>query len=166
MKGNYTAADAPAIFGADNGRTVVEVESLDALKGMGAQFDGNSAMLNDEWSFADMNTLFSNNWIKRQATTAGGQRFTTLICGERTRNGNTKLAWFNLGSLTRQDVEREPIHPEWYNMGNDYNRIEKLAGRTFKVTTTKKNVKVAKWDNGVRVEGAHDVKEIPVVPVQ
>ena len=70
MKGNYTAADAPAIFGADNGRTVVEVESLDALKGMGAQFDGNSAMLNDEWSFADMNTLFSNNWIKRQATTA------------------------------------------------------------------------------------------------
>ena len=51
-------------------------------------------------------------------------------------------------------------------MGNDYNRVEKLAGRTFKVTTTKKNVKVAKWDNGVRVEGAHDEKDIPVVPVQ
>ena len=165
MKGNYNASDAPAIFGADNGRTVVGIESLEDLKGMGAQFDGNSAMKDDEWSFADMNTLFANNWIKRQATTAGGQRFTTLICGERTRNGNTKLAWFNLGSLTRQNVDREPIHADWYNMGNDYTRIEKLAGRTFKVTKTVK-AKVAKWDNGVRVEGAFDEKDIPVVPVQ
>lgn len=165
MKRNYTAQETPAIFGADNGRTVVGIESLDDLKSMGAQFDGNSAMLNDEWSFADMNTLFANNWIKRQATVAGGTRYTTLVCGERTRNGSTRLAWFNLGSLTRQDVNREPVMPEWYNMGNDYTRIEHLAGRTFKVVKTETH-KMAKWEDGVRVEGAFDEKAIPVVPVK
>lgn len=164
MKRTYTKDETPAIFGEDQvGRQAVVIGSLDDLRSAGANFDGNSAMLNDEWSFADMQTMFANNWIKRQPTRAGGNRITTLVCGERTRNGVTKLAWFNLGSLTRQDVNREPIFKDWYELGNDYARLEKLANRTFQVTTTVK-ANVTKWVDGVAVEGQWDEKEIPAVP--
>lgn len=166
MKRDYQKSETPAIFGADQvGREVVSVASLEALKNMGASFDGNSAMLGDEWSFADMQTMLANDWIRRQPTRAGGNRITTLICGERTRNGVSKLAWFNLGSLTRQDVNREPVFTDWTELGNDFARLEKLARRTFKVTTTKK-AKLTKWQDGVVVDGAFDEREIPVVPMK
>lgn len=163
MKNTYSADQAPAIFGADRGMDVTPVESLETLKNVGGNFDGNSAMLNDEWSFPDLNTLMANKWIKRQLTRRGGQNSTTLICGERTRGASTKLAWFNVGSLSRQDNNREYVQPEWADLGNDYARIENLAGRTFKVTETK-TVDMPKWEDGVRIEGESIQKAIPLVP--
>lgn len=166
MKKTYSKNETPAIFGGDQvGRQAVVIGSLDDLRTAGANFDGNSAMLGDEWSFADMQTMFQNGWIQRQPTRAGGNRLATLVCAERTRNGVTKLAWFNLASLTRQDVNREPIFADWYELGNDYARLEKLAGRTFTVSDVKSKVKVTKWVDGTVVEGAWDEKDIPVIPI-
>jgi hypothetical protein len=159
----YRPEDAPAVYGADS-RAVEVVTDAAILLSTGAPFQSNSAKVGDIWEFNDLNTLLTNGWIRRQLTRAGGSNKTTLICGERTRDGKTQLAWFNLGSLIREDYDGNPVMPEWHALGNDNLKIEKLhkMGK-FEVTDTK-TVKVQKWDGAVRLDGQTTTQDYAIIP--
>jgi hypothetical protein len=159
----YKAEEAPAIFGADR-RPVEIITDASTLKSTGAAFQSNSANKGDKWEFDSLADLLKKNWIRRQATSDSGKNKTTLICGERTRAGKTTLAWFNLGSLNREDINNVPVMPEWHELGNDYLKIEKLHSMgQFEVTDTKK-IDVQKWDGAVRVEGETESRDVAIIP--
>ena len=50
-----------------------------------------------------------------------------LVAGMLTRNGVTKESWFCLNTLRKTDVNREPVHPKWYNMASNKERVEALC---------------------------------------
>lgn len=160
---NYDSSEAPAIFQAD-ARPTETITSPDTLKSTGAAFQSNSAQKGDKWEFYSVNELLKRNWIRRQPTRVGGPNKTTLVCGERTRAGKTQLAWFNLGSLNRTDINNNPVMPNWFDLGNDYLKIEKLHSMgQFEVTETKK-FDFQKWDGAVRLEGETEPRDIAIIP--
>jgi hypothetical protein len=101
--------------------------------------------------------------IKKQVTRAGGNNFAFLVLGRRTRGNKTGLAWFNLNTLSRVDANREPIMPEYFDLGNIYARAQQIAGRTIKIAT-EKQCDMPKFENGVRIEGATEKRPIAIVP--
>lgn len=149
----------PAIYGVERGMTVSEVSDINALKNEGGAFDGASALLGDKWEFPTMDKMV----VKRQLTRAGGNNTRILVLAERTRNGKTELAWFNMNSLMRQDYQRNAIYPKWYDLPSVYARMERLAGKTITIDKTEK-FNMQKFENGMPVEGACNEQPIAIVP--
>lgn len=163
MNNTYTKADTPAISGADS-RAVETVTNLESLNTTGAPFQRNPVKIDDEWEFDSPQKLLELGWIRRQVTRVGGNNKTTIICGERTRAGVTKLAWFNLGQLSRTDINDNPMMPEWYDLPNDNAKIAKLHSMgKFKITDSR-TIPVQKWDGAVRLEGETENVTYPVIP--
>jgi hypothetical protein len=149
----------PAIFGSSNGMPVSNVDDMEEMKRVGGVFDGMSAMKGDKWEFPAMENMV----VKKQPTRAGSVNMRYLILGERTRNNKVELAWFNLNSLLRQDVNRTNLFPEWCDLGNHHARMAKLAGRTIDITD-EKDYRAPKFDNGRPVEGDSIPAKCAVVP--
>lgn len=59
--------------------------------------------------------------------TATASGWMWIIPCESSYKGKTKSTWFNVSSLKRQDVNREPMHPEWFALGNLEARVNALA---------------------------------------
>lgn len=149
----------PAIFGAGNGLTVSEVTDINALKNEGGQFDGGAAIKGDTWEFPK----FEDMVVKRQLTRAGGNNTRIVVLAERTRNGKTELAWFNMNSLMRQDGARNYIYPKWADMPSVYARLEQLGGKKLTISEEKK-FPMQKFENGQPVQGQTEERTIAIVP--
>ena len=149
----------PAIYGVERGMTVSEISDITALKNEGGAFDGASALLGDTWEFPTVDKMV----VKRQLTRAGGNNTRILVLAERTRNGKTELAWFNMNTLMRQDYQRNACYPDWYNLPSVYARMEKLSGKKIKIDQSS-SFKMQKFENGMPVEGAFVEQNIAIVP--
>ena len=149
----------PAIFGASNGLTVSQVENIEDLKNEGGQFDGGAAIKGDTWEFPK----FEDMVVKRQLTRAGGTNTRIVVLAERTRNGKTELAWFNMNSLMRQDGARNYIYPKWADMPSVYARLEQLGGKKLTISEEKK-FPMQKFENGQPVQGQTEERTIAIVP--
>lgn len=157
---NLNATSIPAIWGVSQGMPVTEIQDLSTLKNEGGIFDGASAMLGDKWEFPTMDKMV----VRKQPTRAGGNNNRFLILAERTRNGKTELAWFNLNSLLRQDASRNYLMSNWVDLGNHHARMEKLAGRVIEITDTIE-YSAQKFENGRPVEGQTvPGQKCPIVP--
>lgn len=149
----------PAIFGAGNGMTVSEIVDINALKNEGGQFDGGAAVLGDTWEFPKIEDIV----VKRQLTRAGGTNTRIIVLAERTRNGKTELAWFNMNSLMRQDGNRNYIYPKWADLPSVYARLEQLGGKKVSITD-EKTFAMQSFENGRPVAGKTEDRKIAMVP--
>lgn len=148
----------PALFG-ESARPSTIVTDKSTLLNEGGNFDGGSAMKGDTWDFP----TFDEMLIRKQVTRPSGTNYSFFVLAECTRNNKKQLKWFNLGSLARQDANRDAIMQEWYDLGNVYARAEKLAGRKISITA-EKSCEMPHFENGVRVEGVTDTRNIAIVP--
>lgn len=148
----------PALFG-ESARPSELVKDKKSLLNEGGNFDGGTAMKGDTWDFP----AFDEMMIRKQVTRQHGTNYSFFVLATCTRNNKTQLKWFNIGSLARQDANRDAIMPEWYELGNVYARAQKLAGRVIKVTD-EKSVEMPKFEDGVRVEGATVTRNIAIIP--
>lgn len=150
----------PALFG-ESARPSELIKDKKSLLNEGGNFDGGTAMKGDTWDFP----AFDEMMIRKQVTRQSGANYSFFVLATCTRNNKTQLKWFNIGSLARQDANRDAIMPEWYELGNVYARAQKLAGRVIKVTD-EKSVEMPKFEDGVRVEGATVTRNIAIIPFE
>ena len=155
-----TPDQIPALFG-ESQRPSEIVTNKEALLNEGGNFDGGGAMKDDVWDFPEFDEMI----IRKQPTRVNGSNHSFFVLAKVTRNKKEQLKWFNIGSLARQDASRTAIMPEWYDLGNVYARAKKLAGRVIKITSEKK-CDMPHFENGVRVDGVTDAKQIAIVPFE
>jgi hypothetical protein len=150
----------PALFG-ESARPSEVIKDKRSLLNEGGNFDGGSAMKDDQWDFPEFDEML----IRKQVTRQGGNNYSFFVLANCTRNNKTQLKWFNIGSLARQDAARNAIMPQWHELGNVYARAQKLAGRVIDVTE-EKPFEMPKFEDGVRVEGATVTRKIAIVPFE
>lgn len=150
----------PALFG-EAARPSELIKDKKSLLNEGGNFDGGSALKGDTWEFPE----FDDMLIRKQLTRTNGNNYAFFVLASCTRGDKTKLKWFNIGLLARQDANRDAIMPEWYELGNVYARAQKLAGRTINITE-EKQVEMPKFEDGVRVEDATVTKTVAIVPFE
>lgn len=150
----------PALFG-ESARPSELIQDKKSLLNEGGNFDGGTAQKGDKWDFPEFDEML----IRKQATRQGGTNYGFFVLANCTRNNKTQLRWFNIGSLARQDANRDAIMPQWYDLGNVYARAQKLAGRIIDVKD-EKSVEMPKFEDGVRVEGATVTRKIAIIPFE
>jgi len=149
----------PTISGA-NTRKPEEVKNLEALKTSGIAFATYGMREGDVVEFPD-----SLNDVQafQQPVRAGSTAQQTLIVVKK----NDKVTYLSMGTLRKQDVNREytcDFTREMGEMNNDYDRINALVGKRIKATGSKK-IQAQAFDRltGERIEGQTVDQTVPVI---
>lgn len=97
--------------------------SLDNVAETGTQVETFALQDGDKFQFPKIEDVT----IAEVAVRPGSTGKMYLVAGMLTRNGVTKESWFCLNTLRKTDVNREPVHPKWYNMASNKERVEALC---------------------------------------
>ena len=97
--------------------------SLDNVAETGTQVETFALQDGDKFQFPKIEDVT----IAEVAVRPGSTGKMYLVAGMLTRNGVTKESWFWLNTLRKTDVNREPVHPKWYNMASNKERVEALC---------------------------------------
>ena len=155
----FNGIEYPQISGIDRERPVTLVEN-DKLKDTGVAFNTYGIQKGDVITFpSTMDEIHVVSQPVRKGSTAL-QYLATV-----TKNG--KPNWLSLGSLTRTDVNREPIskfNQEMIDLVDNGARVEHLLGKTIKCLETKK-VQFQAFDpqTGERLDGKTVERDAPVI---
>ena len=155
----FNGVDYPQISGIDRERPVTLVEN-DKLKDTGVAFNTYGIQKGDVIIFPK---TMEDLHVVSQPVRKGSTVLQYLVTV--TKNG--KPNWLSLGSLTRTDVNREPIskfNQEMIDLGDNGARIERLLGKTIKCVETKK-VQFQAFDRqtGERLDGKTVERDAPVI---
>lgn len=156
-----SANNLPSISGAAQRKPVL-VNNLSDLKTSGVPFATYSLRKGDVIEFPDTieDVQAFTQPIRNNAMNGPVQTLLVVL-----RNGKTD--YLSLGSLRKQDVNREytcNFTKEIGEMNNDYDRISHLCGK--KITATEmKTIKVQAFDrlSGERLEGKTNDQVVPVI---
>lgn len=151
--------DLPTISGA-NTRKPVEVNNLEALKTSGIAFATYGMREGDVVEFPD---TLNDVQAFQQPVRAGSTALQTLVVVKK----NDKITYLSMGTLRKQDVNREytcDFTKEMGEMNNDYDRIGALVGKRIKATGSKK-IQSQAFDRltGERLEGQTIEQTVPII---
>lgn len=113
---------------------------FEELKDVNVNFEGYTPQVGDIYRFPALEEMK----FKSQPVREGQRGRVYFVSAQLERNKVTKDTWLNLGFLAKQDVNREPVNPTWYNLGNAQARVQALAemGEIKAVGVKKINVPV------------------------
>lgn len=149
----------PTVSGA-NVRPVTAVNNLEALKTSGIAFATYGIREGDVVEFPDS---LEEAQVFQQPVRSGSTAQQTLVVVER----NGKTTYLSMGSLRKQDVNREftcPFTKEIGEMNNDFERLAYLCGKKIKAVSSK-TIKAQAFDRltGERIEGQTVDQVVPII---
>ena len=139
-------SEFPTLFGEDKSKSVIiEGEKLEGLSEVGLNFDGYTLKKGDVLEFPK----FEDMIVKSNPVRKGSETLVYYVACRRTRGKVTTDSAFNLNSLSKRDINNEPVYPEFYNLGSLKARLEKLAelGKIWCKET--KTIQVQKFSGNV-----------------
>jgi hypothetical protein len=151
--------DLPSISGS-NRRPANEVSNLQELKNSGIAFATYGIRKGDTIEFAD---TMEDIQAFQQPVRENGTAMQTLVVV--TRNGKTD--YLSLGTLRKQDVDRQytcDFTKEMGELNNDYERLQHLVGRKITCNETK-TIKAQAFDRltGERIDGETTDQVVPII---
>lgn len=151
--------DLPSISGS-NRRPANEVSNLQELKNSGIAFATYGIRKGDTIEFAD---TMDDIQAFQQPVRENGTAMQTLVVV--TRNGKTD--YLSLGTLRKQDVDRQytcDFTKEMGELNNDYERLQHLVGRKITCNETK-TIKAQAFDRltGERIDGETTDQIVPII---
>lgn len=151
--------DLPSISGS-NRRPANEVSNLQELKNSGIAFATYGIRKGDIIEFAD---TMEDIQAFQQPVRENGTAMQTLVVV--TRNGKTD--YLSLGTLRKQDVDRQytcDFTKEMGELNNDYERLQHLVGRKITCNETK-TIKAQAFDRltGERIDGETTDQVVPII---
>jgi hypothetical protein len=151
--------DLPSISGS-NRRPANEVSNLQELKNSGIAFATYGIRKGDTIEFAD---TMEDIQAFQQPVRENGTAMQTLVVV--TRNGKTD--YLSLGTLRKQDVDRQytcDFTKEMGELNNDYERLQHLVGRKITCNETK-TIKAQAFDRltGERIDGETTDQIVPII---
>lgn len=152
-------SNLPTISGA-NTRKPVEVNNLEALKTSGIAFATYGMRDGDVVEFPD---TLNDVQAFQQPVRAGSTALQTLVVVKK----NDKITYLSMGTLRKQDVNREytcDFTREMGEMNNDYDRIGALVGKRIKAVGSK-TIQAQAFDRltGERLEGQTVNQVVPII---
>ena len=136
--------------GGPNGRKHNPVKNLQALQNTGVNFDTYTIREGETLRFPKFEDMeVEEVEVNRNRP---GVTFYIVKC-ESEFNGVKKPTWFGLPALYKRDAKNTPVQPTWYDLGNNLERLKKLAevGEITGLKTVKIQVPVFDVD-GKRVQ--------------
>ena len=151
--------DLPSISGS-NRRPANEVSNLQELKNSGIAFATYGIRKGDTIEFAD---TMDDIQAFKQPVRENGTAMQTLVVV--TRNGKTD--YLSLGTLRKQDIDRQytcDFTKEMGELNNDYERLQHLVGRKITCNETK-TIKAQAFDRltGERIDGETTDQVVPII---
>lgn len=151
--------DLPSISGS-NRRPANEVSNLQELKNSGIAFATYGIRKGDTIEFAD---TMDDIQAFQQPVRENGTAMQTLVVV--TRNGKTD--YLSLGTLRKQDIDRQytcDFTKEMGELNNDYERLQHLVGRKITCNETK-TIKAQAFDRltGERIDGETTDQVVPII---
>lgn len=151
--------DLPSISGS-NRRPANEVSNLQELKNSGIAFATYGIRKGDTIEFAD---TMEDIQAFQQPVRENGTAMQTLVVV--TRNGKTD--YLSLGTLRKQDIDRQytcDFTKEMGELNNDYERLQHLVGRKITCNETK-TIKAQAFDRltGERIDGKTTDQVVPII---
>lgn len=151
--------DLPSISGS-NRRPANEVSNLQELKNSGIAFATYGIRKGDTIEFAD---TMDDIQAFQQPVRENGTAMQTLVVV--TRNGKTD--YLSLGTLRKQDIDRQytcDFTKEMGELNNDYERLQHLVGRKITCNETK-SIKTQAFDRltGERIDGETTDQVVPII---
>lgn len=151
--------ELPSISG-NNRRPATEVTDLKELKNSGIAFATYGIRKGDVIEFPD---TMDDVQVFQQPVRENGTATQTLLVVTR----NNKTSYLSLGTLRKQDVNREytcNFTKELGEMNNDYERLTHLVGRKIKCDEMK-TIKAQAFDRltGERIDGETVDQVVPII---
>lgn len=113
------------IFGTTgaNGREHHKVKNLKDLQQSGVNFNTYTIREGETLRFPKLEDM-EIEWV---AVRKGQKAGYYIVKCQSEIDGKTKTTWFGLPALSKRDVDNNPVNPSWYELGDDFKRVEALA---------------------------------------
>ena len=113
------------IFGTTgaNARKHTPVKDMNKLAESGVNFDTYTIREGETLRFPK----FEDMHVEELQVSPGRPNTTPIVACESEYNGKKRSTWFGLAALKKQDADRIPCQPTWYDLGNNLARLKALA---------------------------------------